>query len=1095
MSDPGKRDYHAVLWGGQAHDRNGLGAMRRTGSIPMITSMARVVARASLAFWAGAAGTMFLARPLGAQLSQPADSAMVASLDWRSIGPANMAGRVTDVEGLPSPSKTFYVATAAGGVWKTTNNGITFKPMLDDRRVVAMGDLAIAPSDPAIVWAGTGEVNSRNSISPGGGIFKSTDAGETWTLMGLEATQTIGRILVHPTNPDRVWVAALGAIWNANPERGLYRTDDGGETWTLVKFISDKAGFVDLVIHPRNPDVLFASSWERVRSPYSLESGGPGSGLWKTTDGGDTWTEVVGGGFPAAEKGRIGLAIALSSPEVMYALVEAREEEDGSGGSGLYRSEDGGSTWTKMNSVNVRPFYYSQVRVDPADPDRVYFSSTPVSLSPDGGASVGQTTLGLHVDHHAMWIDPADPERIVVGNDGGVGITYDRGGNWRFLNTFAIGQFYHASYSMEEPYTVCGGLQDNGTWCGPSRRWQGSIDNFVWANVGGGDGFYSSQDPRSDGWTFVESQGGNISRMNRRTGERRQVARPDWKERWLAWEDSILVLRPDSTRPVSPAVQARIDDFRVSQRADSAAMDLRYNWQMPFFQSPHDPDLLYAAGNRVLKADLRAEEIALEVISPDLSYADAHKIHVSTRTTGGITPDVTGAETHSTIVALAESPLRQGLLLAGTDDGRVWQSENDGGDWTELTARFAGVPDSTWVSRIEPSHHDADRFFVSFDNHRRGDFTPYVFVTHDGGRNFTSIAAGLPRGAPDFVHVIREDPHNPSLLFVGTDVGAYVSTDAGRHWQTMGQGLPTVPVHDLEIHPRDRELIAATHGRSIWIVDIAPLQGLNDAVIAAGLGVFEPKFAYQYGQGPVGGGTVGHAWFRENSPPYGAEIPYYVGDIERGTRATLEIVDADGNPVRTINGAVRAGLHVARWNFRADRPDAATELSPAERQDSVRSARLLASVGDSLVEHEGVPRDVMDDVLGRVDSGRMQGLFGGGGGGAVTRDPDRPGELLPRPPRAGAAAAAGAAATEELEAEEEEEEEGAMSPQDVGRRLFGALRARGISPQQLLRRGGGGGGPGGFGGGPPVEPGQYTVTLRVGDKEASVPFRVTRAGS
>ena len=1016
-----------------------------------------------------------------AQLSEPADSAMIASLRWREVGPANMSGRVTDVEGIPSPSKTFYVATAAGGVWKTTNNGTSFKSLFNDQRVVAMGDLAIAPSDPDIIWAGTGEVNSRNSISPGQGIYKSTDAGETWTLMGLEGSQTIGRILVHPTNPNRVWVAALGAIWNANPERGLYRTDDGGETWDLVKFISDKAGFVDMVIHPRNPDILYASSWERVRSPWSLYSGGPGSGLWKTTDGGDTWTEVTGGGFPTTEKGRIGIAISMSNPDILYALVEARAEEDGSGGSGLYRSNDAGITWENMNSQNVRPFYYSQVRVDPADPERVYWSSTPVNVSIDGGRSVGQTTLGLHVDHHAMWIDPNDPDRIVVGNDGGVGITYDKGGNWQFLNTFTLGQFYHVSYSMEQPYTVCGGLQDNGTWCGPSRRRQGSITNFMWANVGGGDGFYSAQDPRNTGWTFVESQGGNVSRMNRYTGERASVQKPDWKETWLAWEDSILALRPDSTQTVTAATQARIDDFRDRQRADSAAMDLRYNWQMPFFQSPHDPDFFYAAGNRVLKADLRRDEIELEVISPDLTYADSAKIHISHRTSGGITTDVTGAEYHATIVALAESPLRQGLLFVGTDDGRVWVSPNDGGDWDELTGRFPGLPDSTWVSRIEPSHHDESRFYISFDNHRRGDFTPYVYVTHDAGQNFSAIDEGLPRGGVDFVHVVREDPHNPSLLFVGTDVGAYVSTDSGRHWQRVGRGLPTVPVHDLKIHPRDRELIAGTHGRSIWIVDIAPLEGLTDAVVAEGMGLFEPKFTYQYGQAPIGGGSTGHAWYSVSSPAYGVEIPYYVGEIERGSRANLEITDEDGELVRTVPGAVRAGLHVARWNFQRQRDTTAVPLTPAQRQDSTRFADRIAQVADSLVEHEGLPREVMDDVLERVSAGQMQGLFGGGGFGnqRSTRDPDRPGEMIAVPREA------------DPDEEETEEDEPEVTPQDAGRQLFAALRAQGMSIQQLFRRAGGRGGPGGFGG-DPVDPGRYTVTLKVGDKEVSVPFEVTR---
>ncbi|UCD25785.1 MAG: exo-alpha-sialidase, partial [Gemmatimonadota bacterium] len=409
---------------------------------------------------------------LVAQLSQPLDSATMAGFKWRSVGPTNMGGRITDVEGLPSPSKTFYVAAAAGGIWKTTNNGISFQQLWTESRVVSMGDIAIAPSNPDILWAGTGEEDSRNSISPGGGVFKSTDGGMTWELKGLVETQVIGRIRVHPTNPDIVFVAAVGHIWDSNPERGLYRTQDGGETWELVKFISDKAGFVDVIMDPRDPNVLFASSWERVRGPWFLNSGGPGSALWKSTDGGDSWTEVVGNGFPTANKGRIGLDISLSNPDVMYAMVEA-EDEDSTTGNGLYRSEDGGVNWEKVNDANSRPFYYSQVRVDPQDPDRVYFSSTPVQFSDDGGKTAGTTTNGIHVDHHAMWIDPNDPDRIVVGNDGGVAISFDKGGNWAYLNNMALGQFYHVSYNMDVPYRVCGGLQDNGTWCSPSRLARG----------------------------------------------------------------------------------------------------------------------------------------------------------------------------------------------------------------------------------------------------------------------------------------------------------------------------------------------------------------------------------------------------------------------------------------------------------------------------------------------------------------------------------------------------------------------------------------------------------------------------------------------
>ncbi len=1001
--------------------------------------------------------------PLQAQLSTPLDSALLASLQWRSIGPANMSGRVSDVEGIPSPSKTFYVATAAGGVWKTTNNGTTFRPLFQNERVVAMGDLAIAPSDTMIVWVGTGEEDSRNSISAGGGIYKSTDGGMTWELRGLEATQTIARIVVHPANPDIVYVAALGQIWGANPERGLYRTKDGGVSWELVKFISDKAGFVDLVMHPNDPNTLFAASWERVRGPYFLQSGGPGSALWKSSDGGDSWTEVVGNGFPTAMKGRIGIDISRSNPDIIYAIVEAEEQEDEEGGSGLYRSDDGGATWVKKNSTNVRPFYYSQVRVHPTNPDRVYWSSTPVNVSNDGGETIGNATQGIHLDHHAMWIDPVDPERMIVGNDGGIGVTFDQGGNYIFPNTFAIAQFYAISYDMAVPYNVCGGLQDNGSWCGPSRRRQGGITNAMWHNVGGGDGFYTASDPRDPNIIYVESQRGSMSRMNFATGERSTIRKPNWQEVYTAYADSIILEVGDTAEATEAQMTDRIRDLRARQVADSAAMDLRWNWSTPFFLSPHDPDVFYAAGNRVVKSTYRGDD--LQVISPDLTVGDTMKIRVSTSATGGITPDVTGAETHATIVALAESPLRQGALYAGTDDGNVWMSPNDGGEWIELTSRFPGVPEGTWVSRIEPSSHDANRFYVTFDGHRTNDFMPYVYVTEDGGDSFRSISSDLPTGAPDFVHVIREDPVNPDLLFVGTDVGLYVSTDRGGSWQRFMTGLPTVPVHDLKIHPRDRELIAGTHGRAIWIADIAPLQELNDDLVADGFAVFEPTMGFQYGQQPIGGGSTGHLWFQQPSPRYGAEISFWLAERVIGARSEIIITNANGDTVQTLSGTANAGLQTVNWNFQVPPPPRA-EISPAARRDSVRSANRLQVIADSLVEAGVATQEEVDRLLTMFQGGNRQGMMGGyGGGGFGGRQAgfrERPAETWPQQRRSAGAG-------------------GGMN-----RELMRAFRNAGGGMGSLFGRGGRGGG------GSMAEPGDYTVTVIIGDRVMSKPLTVVR---
>ena len=1082
------------------------------------------------------------------------DSTFWAGLRWRSIGPANMGGRITDVEGLPSPSKTFYVAAAAGGIWKTVNNGITFRPIFDDQRVISMGDLAIAPSDTSIVWAGTGEEDSRNSISPGGGIFKSTDGGMTWTMMGLEETQAIGRILIHPNDPNTVWVAALGHPWGPNPKRGLYKTTDGGQTWRLVKFISDRAGFVDLAMDPRDPNTLWASSWERVRGPYEFRSGGPGSALWKSTDGGESWTEVTGGGFPTTNKGRIGIAIARSNPEVMYALVEAEKGDtamaadttdaarsSGQKGSGLYRSEDGGRTWRFMNDENTRPFYYSQVRVDPSDPDHVIWSSTPVRLSRDGGETVGQTTIGIHVDHHALWWDPADPDRFIVGNDGGIAMTWDKGGNYEFPNIIPLGQFYEIGYDMAVPYNVCGGLQDNGTWCGPSRRADGDITNKHWRSVNGGDGFFAVLDPRDPNTMYAESQRGNVARIDLATGDRKGLGKPDWREESKALRDTVALLTDEDSNLLDPAQAERVAALQKRISADSLALDLHYNWNTPLELSPHNPDVLYIGANRVLRSMERGED--LEPISPDLTYGDTAKYRISTETTGGITTDATGAETYGTIVALAESPRQPGMLFAGTDDGRVWIRRGEGAEWEELTGRFRGVPQNTYVRRIEPSSHDPQRFYVAFDGHRTDDFTPYLFVTDDGGRSFRSIAADLPRGGPDFLHVVREDPHNPDLLFVGTDVGIYVSMDRGGSWRRFMEGLPTVPVHDLKIHPRDHELIAGTHGRSIWVVNIAPLEQLPGTPLGTQPVLFAAAPALQYGNTPVGGESPGHQTFRGNSPEYGAELTYWIpaSAVPGGARAaeaqdgadadsvtldapvideppagvmqevnqaqeragraaeTVEqqtdtvpspgaggtrggggerpqaqvvVLNSAGDTVQTLTGPARAGINRAHWDLRPRAEQ--KELSPSERRDSLTVAKTVRLVADSMIA-AGSDSAVVNRVVRRFEEGEVRSLFRGGGGPrvAVGTFVERPGERYSAPEageeRPGAAAGG---------AGEEEED-----PMDVARDIFRAVRDRDVELD--------------FGGGDddrtPVDPGEYTVRVTVGDHTMEQKVTVVRA--
>ena len=1066
----------------------------------------------------------------------PLDSATMAGFRWRTVGPANFEGRVSDVAGIPFPSKTFFVASAAGGIWKTTNAGTTFRPVFDDYPVISMGMLAIAPSDTQQVWAGTGEPNSRNTIEPGQGIYKSTDGGLTWKLMGLEKTQHIGRIAVHPTNPNVVYVAALGAAWKANAERGLYKTEDGGQTWKLIKFISDKAGFVDVGIDPKNPNVIWAASWERMRGPYFLTSGGAGSGLWKSTDAGATWTEIKGGGWPETPKGRISFSIFPGNTDLVYAMVEAdsiRGQKAAPGtkrqklANGLYRTKDGGKTWEKMNDANTRPFYYSQVRVHPKNPDRVWFSSTSVLVSNDGGKTARTATQGIHVDHHAMWIDPGDPDHIIVGDDGGISITWDGGGNYDFAATLPLAQFYSLSFDFETPYNICAGAQDNGSWCGPSRRKNGPVTNAYWFTYSGGDGFWTAQHPTESHIIFGESQGGNIQRWDLKNGTTTSLVKPSWRPRYAMYEDSILVTRGDSATPATKDQTTRIAGYRSRQKADSAELDMRFNWETPYFLSPHNADVMYVGGNRVLKSTQRGDN--LYPISADLSKKNYARIDTSMNKTGGITLDATGAETYGTVVALAESYVRPGFLQAGTDDGNVWVTKNDGATWDQIpTNRFAGLPTGdVYVSRFEPSHFDSLTFYITFDNHRWNDFKPYLYVTNDFGKTFRSIANNLPtESVADYVHTVREDPYNRDLLFVGTSRAVYTSLDRGASWQRLMAGMPTVPVHDLKIHPRDRELLAATHGRGIWIVDIAPLEQLagdnGTKIIADAAHLFQPKTGYEYGQGPAMGASAngeGHKVFNAPSPAYGAEIVYRVGSAgvanastgngdndgnnsqppnaggrgqggqgqrgQRGPQASILITNAKGDTVRTLTGPAGAGLHRVTWDFRGRAPT--RTLSPSQLRDSVIAARRMTFVFDSLEKAGTMPKPALDRLRQTMAGGDAAAFFRGGGG----RGGAGGGGFQARP---GEGAVVGGGGGGGGGGGEGTGGGGEQSPAELANAFPGGFQEL----QQLLRppgqQGGRGGGGGGFGRGqaPVVAAGDYLVTLTVGGKAYKQLLRVER---
>ncbi len=1056
-------------------------------------------------------------------------------------------GRVSDVQGIPGPSKTLYVAAAGGGIWKSGNNGITWRPIFDDKDVAAFGMLAIAPSDTNIVYAGTGEPNSRNTIEPGNGMYKSTDGGAHWTHIGLTNSQHIGRVVVDPRNANTVYVAALGPAWKSGGERGLYKTTDGGTTWKLIKApANDKTGAIDVAIDPSNPDVLYMSMWERYRTPYSLNSGGVGSGLFKSTDGGNTWTEIKGSGYPEGPKGRIGIAISRSNPQIVYALTEAVSVEPGPikfqrgpPGNGLYRSADGGKTWQHMNNIDTRPFYYSQVRVDPKNPDRVYFSSTQLQVSNDGGKTNMNAAASNHVDDHGLWIDPNDPERWVLGSDGGVHITFDRGGNFWYPMNLPIAQFYEVSYDYAVPYNICGGAQDNGAWCGPTRRRSGPIANTFWFTISGGDGFYTAQDPTDPAMVWGESQGGNVTQRNLRTGENGRVNKPTWNDRYRMWEDSIAIVRGDVMQPASRDVAAKIASYRERQRADSIALNIRYNWNTPYFLSPHNPQVVYLGGSRVLKSLKRGED--LFPISPDLSVkkdpvlqkAMEARIDTSLRWTGGVTLDATGAETYGTVVALAESYIKPGLLIAGTDNGNLWLTHNDGATWEDLSDRVPGLPATkdAYVTRVEPSHFDTLTFYVAYENHRWNDFTPYLYVTTDGGRTFRSIANNLPNTTPaDYLHVVREDPHNRDLLFVGSSLSAYASIDRGRTWTKLAAGLPSVPVFDLKIHPRDHELIAATHGRGFWIVDIAALEQLTPQVLSAGAYLFKPKTAFQWGEGPApnlpGNGYAQAVWTAA-VPPFGADIAYRIGSNAPGGSVRLVVSNVAGDTSTALTGPGTAGIHHVAWNFQLTQPRVVAERTPSQRRDSillnVRGPMVLDSLQRAGYDTAALriaraqlnaarnPQAAAAALGGRGGGGGGGGGRGGGGGQACEHPMTMWDQFCARPAeqaagRGGRGGGGGAFGADTTAGGENPAAgagggrggrggrgggtgEGALDPVPNIWRIIGMPQPGGGGRG---RGGGGGGGFGGGGGATMVGTGDYIVTLTVGGQTYKQTFRVER---
>jgi photosystem II stability/assembly factor-like uncharacterized protein len=806
------------------------------------------------------------------------DTVALSALKPRSIGPAVMSGRVSEIAFDPQDPFIYYVALGTGGVMKTSDNGGTFDAIFENEAVAAVGAVAVAPSDPKTVWVGTGEANDRNSSSWGDGVYVSTDAGATWKNVGLKASKTIARIVVHPKDPKTAWVAVMGDLWSPSPDRGLYKTADGGATWKAVlqapAGYTNKVGCGDVAIDPADPNTLYATLYARMRTPWSFTSGPLATdgkdlgGLFKSTDGGATWKKLEKG-LPG-QTGRLGLAVYAKNPKTVFAVVESYEggtsniDDNLSKAGGVFRSDDGGESWTRVNRLNPRPFYFSQIRVDPENDQRVYVLGYMLHVSDDGGKSFREDYFQkVHPDCHALAFDPHHPKRLLLGTDGGPYQSYDGGKKWDLLNRFAGGEYYRISTDDSVPYRLCGGLQDNSNWLGPSAtRTKAGILNTDWIMIGGGDGFSCVFDPSDPNVLYSESQSGDFYRINLKNGEIK------------------------SQRPEPPEGQP----------------GFRFHWNAPLFGSAHEKGTIYLAGNRVFAMTDRGER--WKAISPDLTTQDVTRILA----TGS------GAETYSVVYTLAESPVKAGVLWAGTDDGKVWITENGGQNWTDLTANLPAAAKGQWMSRLEASHFDAQVAYLVVDAHRSGNYAPLVYRTADGGKTWQGIAGNLPADGP--AKVLREDVKNANLLFVGTEFGLFVSLDRGGNW-VKWPGLPTVAVDDIAIQAREADLVIATHGRSLYIVDdIRPLQELTVDAAAADTHLFTIRPAFGVNMLPGWTDEEGMAGvFRGTNPPEGAIINFFVKEYT-GDPVKITITNAAKATVANLTAPGTPGIGRVTWDLR-----------------------------------------------------------------------------------------------------------------------------------------------------------------------------------
>ncbi len=948
-------------------------------------------------------------------------SALLTELHWRSIGPTNMGGRITDLAVDPHRKSTFYVAAATGGVWKTENNGTTFTPLFEHGGSSSIGDVTVAPSDSNVVWIGTGEGNPRNSVIPGAGVWKSLDAGQSFSFVGLADTRHIGRIAIHPTDPNVVFVAAVGHTWGPNDERGLFRTRDGGATWDKPLFVDAATGCIDVAIDPSDPSFVYAAMWQRQRD--ELDGGDPaiqcgaGSGLWRSTDGGATFTRCTSG-LPTVALGRIGIELFASDPRTLFALIQteltgkpAPGQKEGASGpawlgvrgdatddgyrvseaieagpaanagivkgdvilriadaaihtfeelrialdshqageeceivvrregaeksittkfgerpgaqgafvgeqggqnanaqisqgpkgfetGGLFRSDDHGATWRRLNTLDPRPFYFSQVRVDPHDSNRIWVLGISLHVSIDGGATFEATGARVaHPDHHAMWIDPTDGDHLLLGNDGGLYASFDRGQTWEMNEKLPIGQFYNVAVGMDRPYTVIGGLQDNGSWAAPSAtRRRTGIPSDLWRFTNGGDGFHCAVDPDDADLVYTESQNGVLARM----------------------------------------------DVQRGSRADIRPSGERFNWNTPFLISPHNARTLWCGGELVWKSVNRGDQWT--AISPEI-----------TRTNRG------------SATALAESPVIADVVAVGSDDGALWLTRDGGRSWESLVERLPGVPGPRYVADLEFSRHDREVLFVALDGRRSDDLEPWLFKSSDLGRTFTRVGKGLP---PQTLHCIVESPRRRGLLFAGTSIGCFVSIDGGESFVRLEGNLPTVPVFDLVVHPRERDLVAATHGRGLWILDIAPLEQLGGELLAKEAALLAPRpvtlMSYV-----AGSNSYAAPRYHGENPQEGVELWYWLRDGLDGN-ALLTVKNVAGATVARLTGSGESGLHVVRWNLAIDldEPGIPTlrdgRLKPGDYLVTLQAGERRAPATAGLTTTLHVERDPVEDDDARI---------------------------------------------------------------------------------------------------------------------------------